>query len=463
MHTSSSLHLFRASLLPLAALVLPACGADAFDSSEGPLAETEQAFTVCADGDTVEGIDVSVWQAEVNWDQVKGAGIEFAIARVSYGTSKDTWFDTNWSGIKSAGLVRGAYQFFLPHQDAIAQADLMIDAMGELGPGDLPPVLDVEDMAGQSKSTVVSKMKQWLAHVEAATGAKPIIYTGKYFWQDNVASYDFGDYPLWIPNYSFDCPNLPDNYWDQWILFQYTDSGSVPGVAGNVDRNAFNGSLADLMAFANSGPEYAAKFVSQSFPYASEGPLQVEAGGTLEAYIEMLNVGTKAWDGNTLLATTEPRDRTSPFAGPEWPGPNRYARVEGTVPPGGTYKFTFTLHAPLETGVYDEHFGLVQEGVTWFSDPGQGGPPDAQLEGLFEVVPGMGAGGAGVGGAGGNGGGDAGDAGGAGGNGGGLGSDPGSESGCAMATGGARGAGSFGLALFLGLGSVMRRRRRASA
>jgi hypothetical protein len=70
--------------------------------------------------------------------------------------------------------------------------------------------------------------------------------------------------------------------------------------------------------------------------------------------------------------------------------------------PGETYKFTFTLHAPMETGIYDEHFNLVEEGVAWFSDPGQGGPPDPQLEGLFEVIPSstMGAGGSGQGGAG---------------------------------------------------------------
>jgi lysozyme len=386
----------------LASMVLVGCGSD--PSSTESIDAAEQAITVCAKGETVEGIDVSVWQGAVDWQSVKNAGITFGIARVSYGTSLDNWFDDNWNGMKSVGLIRGAYQFFLPQQDPIAQAELMISAMGSLGAGDLPPVVDVEDTGGQSKATIAAKLKDWCQHVEAATGKKPIIYTGKYFWQDNVASDDFGEYPLWIPNYSFSCPNLPDNYWNDWVIFQYSSTGSVPGISGNVDRNKFNGTLSDLQAYANGGPSYAAKFVSQSFPYASQGAVQIAAGEKLDAFIEMRNVGTKPWDSNTLLATTEPRDRTSPFAGPEWPGPNRYARVEGVVPPGETFKFGFTMHAPLETGVYDEHFGLVQEGVTWFSDPGQGGPPDGQLEGLFEVVPNSnagGAGGAGVGGAGG--------------------------------------------------------------
>lgn len=372
------------------------CGGE--DPVTDHVSEVDQAFTVCAQGATVEGIDVSVWQGAVNWQAVKNAGISFGIARVSYGTSLDTWFDDNWNGMKAVGLIRGAYQFWLPDQDPIAQADVMIAAMGTLGPGDLPPVVDVEDTGGLGPAALSQRLGQWISHVESKTGRKPIIYTGKYFWQDNVKSSSFGDYPLWIPNYSFNCPNLPDNYWNNWMFFQYTDKGQVSGVSGNVDRNKFNGTLADLQAFANGGPMYAAKFVSQSFPYASVGPVQIPAGGSLEVTLEMQNVGTKAWDENTKLATTEPRDRTSPFAGPEWPGPNRYAKVTGTVLPGETYKFTFTMHAPMGTGVYDEHMGLVEENVTWFSDPGQGGPPDAVLEGLFEVIPAMG----GAGGSGGN-------------------------------------------------------------
>lgn len=395
---SSTKHVIISSILAFSTVGLAGCG-DGGAPSES-VAEAEQAFTVCAKGATVEGIDVSVWQGAVNWQAVKDSGIAFGIARVSYGTSVDSWFDDNWNGMKSVGLVRGAYQFWLPDQDPIAQADVMIAAIGKLGPGDLPPVVDVEDTGGLGAATVASRLGQWIAHVESATGKKPLIYTGKYFWQDNVQSSNFGDYPLWIPNYSFDCPNLPDNYWSDWAFFQYTDQGSVPGVSGNVDRDKFNGTLADLQAFANSGPAYAAKFVSQSFPYASAGPVQIPAGGTLEATIELQNVGTKAWDENTMLGATEPRDRTSVFAGPEWPAPNRFARVIGTVAPGETYKFTFTLHAPAELGVYDEFFGVVEEGVAWFSDAGQGGPPDAQLEGLFEVVAGNGGGTGGAGGAG---------------------------------------------------------------
>ena len=375
------------ALLACAAATAAAGCAPSPDESSEEIGEAELAQVVCPEGETIEGIDVSVWQGgSVNWSAVAGSGIKFAFARASYGTNKDTHFDTNWPKMKAAGLVRGAYQYWLPSKDPIAQAQAMLDIMGPLDPGDLPPVVDVEQTDGLSSSEIVARLTQWIAHVESAIGRKPIIYSGKYFWQDNVKSAAFVDYPLWIPNYSLSCPDLANGYWTNWHFFQYTDTGSVPGVSGNVDRNQFNGSLDDLLAFANGSPKYGAKFVSQSFPYASQGPETMLAGEVVEVSLEMQNTGTAPWDENTRLATTEPRDRESPFAGPEWPGKNRYAQVKGLVMPGETYKFTWKMHAPKEPGTYDEHMGLVQEGVTWFSDAGQGGPPDGQLQGIFEVL-----------------------------------------------------------------------------
>lgn len=374
------------ALLACAAAVAAACAPSPDESSE-EIGEAELAQVVCPDGETIEGIDVSVWQGgNINWDAVAGSGIKFAFARASYGTSKDTHFDTNWPKMKAAGLVRGAYQYWLPSKDPIAQAQAMLDIVGPLGDGDLPPVVDVEQTDGLAPGEIVARLTQWIAHVESAIGRKPIIYSGKYFWQDNVKSNAFVDYPLWIPNYSLNCPDLANGYWSDWTFFQYTDTGSVPGISGNVDRNQFNGSLQDLLAFANGGPRYGAKFVSQSFPYASQGPQTMFAGQEVEVSLEMLNTGTEPWDENTRLATTQPRDRESPFAGPEWPGNNRYAQVKGIVLPGETYKFTWIMHAPKKPGIYDEYMGLVQEGVTWFSDPGQAGPPDNQLQGIFRVI-----------------------------------------------------------------------------
>jgi len=131
--------------------------------------------------------------------------------------------------------------------------------------------------------------------------------------------------------------------------------------------------------------DYAAAYVSQSFPLASSA-LEMTAGQTIPSYIEMKNVGGKAWDSSTHLGTTQPRDRDSVFADSTWLSPNRPSGVTGTVAVGGTFKFKFDLHAPDAPGTYYEYFNLVQESVAWFSDPGQGGPPDDDLEVQIHVT-----------------------------------------------------------------------------
>src|SRR5438132_949047 len=97
------------------------------------------------------GIDVSYYEGHIDWPQVKAAGNDFAFIRLSDGTHHlDSKFAANWAGAKDAGVIRGAYQFFRPAQSATAQANLLLDTMGALEPGDLPPTLDVEVMDGVS-------------------------------------------------------------------------------------------------------------------------------------------------------------------------------------------------------------------------------------------------------------------------------------------------------------------------
>jgi hypothetical protein len=143
-------------------------------------------------------------------------------------------------------------------------------------------------------------------------------------------------------------------------------------------------SYAEGVLSAYGAADYAATFVSQSFPYATTTMMMTE-GQVIPSYIELKNTGTKSWDSNTRIGTTQPRDRVSTFADSTWVSTDRPAQVTGTVAPGGTYKFTFDLAASTP-GTYDEYFGVVEDGVAWFSDPGQGGPPDTQLEVKITVL-----------------------------------------------------------------------------
>src|SRR5207245_6673392 len=93
----------------------------------------------------------------------------------------------------------------------------------------------------------------WVDRVKAGTGIDPIIYTGKYFWRDQVgAPASFANNPLWIAQYTTLCPDLPSP-WGTWALWQYKDTGAVSGITGDVDMDKFNGSLDELNALAG-GP-----------------------------------------------------------------------------------------------------------------------------------------------------------------------------------------------------------------
>ena len=97
----------------------------------------------------VEGIDVS--DGDIGWETVAESGIRFAFIRAAYGANKvakgnqiRAWFMDNWRGIRNTSLIRGAYQFFRPSEDAGEQAEEFMNLVGPLHPGDLPPVLDLE-------------------------------------------------------------------------------------------------------------------------------------------------------------------------------------------------------------------------------------------------------------------------------------------------------------------------------
>ncbi|HEY1960692.1 MAG TPA: GH25 family lysozyme [Polyangiaceae bacterium] len=201
--------------------------------------------TVCgaAPSGPVQGRDVSVYQGDFDWNAEKAAGVVFGYARIGDGLGGDSQFAPNWSKMKAAGVLRGAYQFFEPGDDEVAQANLMIGAVGQLGDGDLPCMIDVEVTGGQSGGTIASKVAHWIQLVQAGTGKAPIIYTGPYFWQDNVGSTAFGGTPLWVADYGPSCPLIPPG-WSNWTFWQYSDGN------GSLDHDVFNGALSDLQALA---------------------------------------------------------------------------------------------------------------------------------------------------------------------------------------------------------------------
>lgn len=240
----------RSGLLLGLAWGLAACGGpDGFGNA--PLGEAEDAVKVCPKGEVVEGVDVSGYQPNTDWTKAKADGIDFAVVKATEGTGYvNPYFDQDWAGLKSNGMFRGPYHFFHPGGDPIAQADHFVSTFGALEPGDLPPVCDLEVTDGASKATIQANTAAFLERVEQKSGRVPMIYTSPYFWNTVVgAPAGFEKYHLWVAHWETDCPNTPEG-WSDWPFWQYADNGSVNGIAGNVDLDRFNGSLAELAVFA---------------------------------------------------------------------------------------------------------------------------------------------------------------------------------------------------------------------
>jgi hypothetical protein len=185
----------------------------------------------------------------------------------------------------------------------------------------------------------------------------------------------------------------PDNErWDPWIsTVTHYYNGCTPSASCWSSRYAHylenTRSVYDEMGaeFWNAKRDFAAEYVSQTFPLAAE-PFELPPGAEVAGYLELRNAGSAMWTpAATFLGTTQPRDGESPLAGPDWVNPHRAASVDHMVAPGESGRFAFTLRAPAQPGEYPQFFNVVQEGVAWFGD--QGGPPDDQLQVRVTVVP----------------------------------------------------------------------------
>ncbi len=196
---------------------------------------------------SVHGIDVSRYQRNINWQLVKQmkvheVGIQFCFIKATEGTSdEDPRFGRNWRQAGEMGIPRGAYHYLIPSADARLQARHFIRQV-DLEPGDLPPVLDVEQTGGLNRAQLQEKVGDWLEMTEQHYGVKPVIYTGADFYARYLAG-RFDDYPLWVAHYLVkDKPRVKRG----WTFWQHSESGRVNGIEGPVDFNVFNGNRMDL-------------------------------------------------------------------------------------------------------------------------------------------------------------------------------------------------------------------------
>ncbi len=193
----------------------------------------------------VHGVDVSRWQGEIDWPQLRSQGANFAYIKATDGGDHlDPMFRTNWRRAKEAGIRRGAYHFFYWCRTAGEQADWFIRNVPR-EPDALPPVIDVEYNGESackmrlSKARVIEKMQVFMDKLERHYGQRPVIYTAPDFYKDNLRG-EFENYPFWLRAVA----QHPSKVYPgrNWVFWQYSGSGLSHGVTGKIDLNVFNGS-----------------------------------------------------------------------------------------------------------------------------------------------------------------------------------------------------------------------------
>ncbi len=190
----------------------------------------------------IHGIDVSRYQQLIAWEEVQKMSVEgirlgFVFIKATEGISNtDPEFGRNWRRSKTNGITRGAYHFFIASKDGRMQAEHFIKKV-DLIKGDLPPVLDVEQLNGVSPAVLRKEAIEWLQIVEQHYGIRPLIYTNVDFYKRNLGK-EFDSYPLWVAHY-YEAREPRINR--DWVFWQHSDEGRVNGIRSLVDFNVFVG------------------------------------------------------------------------------------------------------------------------------------------------------------------------------------------------------------------------------
>lgn len=196
-------------------------------------------------GDAIKGVDVSQWQGEIDWQQVKDSGVEFVIIRVGgRGTGQegrlysDDLAQSYYEGAVTAGLKVGAYFFSqsITVEEAVEEAEYVLEAVKDWQV-QMPLVYDWEYMGtdartGKMDARTLTDMAKAFCDTIQNAGYQPMLYFGHSQSVDLMYLEELVDYPFWLAKYT----TIMD-YPYKIHVWQYTDKGTVPGISGNVDMN----------------------------------------------------------------------------------------------------------------------------------------------------------------------------------------------------------------------------------
>nr|XP_023907937.1 N,O-diacetylmuramidase-like [Quercus suber] len=195
--------------------------------------------------DSVQGFDVSHYQASVNFASAYSGGLRFVFIKATEGTAyTDPTFSDHYNAATKAGFIRGGYHFAHGDEDAATQANFFLKNGGGWSNDGitLPGMLDLE---GDCVS--VSWIKTFSDTYHSATGRYPILYTSPSYWSQCTGNSNaFVDTnPLMLARYASSPGTLPGG-WPYYTFWQYKDSNTYGG-----DSDVFNGAYSQLQKIAS--------------------------------------------------------------------------------------------------------------------------------------------------------------------------------------------------------------------
>lgn len=194
------------------------------------------------------GIDVSRYQTQIDWQAVKGSGIEFAIIRLGYrGYGEDgklmldEQYKNHMEGALEAGLDVGVYFFSqaVTKEEALEEAEFVTDHLKGYEING-PVVFDTEEVKGADARANGLDKEQYTSHCVTfgkavkKAGYEPMIYANMKWFAYSLDLLKLEDFDIWYADYE-QVPQFPY----QFRMWQYTETGSVPGIDGNVDLNVW--------------------------------------------------------------------------------------------------------------------------------------------------------------------------------------------------------------------------------
>lgn len=200
-------------------------------------------YLTCFAGESLLGVDVSAYQPEVDWEAVKAAGVDFVMLRAGFrgwgsagNLKQDPVVEAHYAGAKAAGLQVGVYFFSqaVSPEEAREEADFLLDIIDtwELS---MPVAYDWEYISAEARTAdtdgaTVTACAEAFCQAVAAAGYDPMVYVST---QQTLLDLEaLAQYPMWVALYG------EEMTWPhRFAMWQYTSTGTVPGISGNADIN----------------------------------------------------------------------------------------------------------------------------------------------------------------------------------------------------------------------------------